>query len=165
MRYSGEEYDFLLRITYHNYRVIELRHQLFSDLSNGNEERALHIVYELADTQFVKYAFKLLKRYAAKEIGTADALAFIIVKNLAEAWEKDKATKARGGEADRNYLTLAVQYLARTSKNTATKDLTNQVNQQRLRRQFPEIDESVKERAKAYELRKVEENEQKSSNR
>ncbi len=160
MRYQGEdsEYDFLLKITIHGYRIIELRHQLFDDLSSGNEERALHCAVELVDIGFAKYAFKLLNRYAAKEVGVADPDAFVIVKSLAEGWEKDKASKARGGNADMHYLTLAVIYLARTSKTTATKDLTERVNRQRFRREFPAVEDSVKERAKAYMQRKVEEN-------
>lgn len=153
--YQGEDYDFLLRLTYRGFRIIELRYQLFDDLINSNEERALLIVYELADSGFVKYAFKTLKRFAAKEIGIAEPLAFIVVKTLAEAWEKDKASKARGGEADRHYLSLAVQRLARAKKSPETKNFTAQVNQQRFNRPHFEIDESVKERARAYEQRKV----------
>ena len=142
-------------ITYHNYTMIELYYQLHADLESGNEERALHIVFEIADTKFVKYAFKLLKRYAAREVGVGDPLAFVLVKTLAEAWEKDKKTKAHGGEADRHYLSLAVQYLARAKKDKATKWLTKRVNHHRLRGEFFDIDDTTKEQVKVYRLREA----------
>ena|GEM_PF-5824197 len=166
MRYSTgeEEYDFMSRITYHNYQIIELYYQLSDDLTNGNEDRALHIVFEFADTRYVKYAFKLLKRYAAKEIGVSDPLAFVIVKTIAEAWEKDKASKARGGESDRHYLALAVQYLARAKKGSATRDYVERVNQERYNRQFFLIDESNKQKAKEYQLKRRARNEREPSN-
>jgi hypothetical protein len=129
-------------------------------LQKGNEHRALHIVYEIADSGYVKYAFKLLKRYAAREIGASDPLAFMLVKSVAEAWEKDKATKANGGEADRHYLALAVQYLARAEKDSRTKDLVKWVNQDRYNGIYFEIDASTKEQVKAYKLREQRELEQ-----
>lgn len=142
-------------ITYHNYVMLELYYQLHADLESGNEERALHIVFEIADTQYVRYGFKLLKRYAAREIGIADPFAFVLVKSLSEAWGKDKKAKAHGGEADRHYLTLAVQYLARAKKDTATKWLTKQVNNSRYRGEYFGIDDSVQEQVKAYKLREA----------
>jgi len=150
--FGNEENDFMALITHNNYTMIELYYQLHSDLESGNEERALHIVFEIADTKFVKYAFKLLKRYAAREVGVADPSAFVLVKTLAEAWEKDKKVKAHGGEADRHYLSLAVQYLARAKKGKATKGLTKKVNHNRSRGEFFDIDDTVKEQVKVYRL-------------
>ena len=95
--FGNKANDFMSLITYHNFIMLELYYQLLADLQKGNEHRALHIVYEMADSGYVKYAFKLLKRYAAREIGVNDPLAFILVKSVAEAWEKDKATKAKSG--------------------------------------------------------------------
>lgn len=148
--FGNEENDFMAVITSHNYTMIELYYQLHADLESGNEERALHIVFEIADTKYVKYAYKLLKRYAAREIGVGDPSAFILVKTLAEAWEKDKKVKAHGGEADRHYLSLAVQYLARAKKDKATKWLTKRVNHHRDRGEFFDIDDTVKEQVKVY---------------
>ena len=142
-------------ITRNNYTMIELYYQLHADLESGNEERALHIVFEIADTKYTKYGFKLLKRYAAREVGVGDPFAFVLVKALAEAWEKDKKTKAHGGEADRHYLSLAVQYLARAKKDKATKWLTKRVNHHRLRGEFFDIDDSTKEQVKVYRLREA----------
>lgn len=154
---GNEDIDFMAVITYHNYTMIELHHQLLADLESGNEKRALHIVYELLDTKYVKYAFKLLKRYAAREIGSNNPVAFILVKSLSEAWEKDKAVKAHGGEADRHYLAMAVQYLARATKNSDTKDLNKQVNRERCNRVYFEIDETVREQVEVYKVRKLNE--------
>ncbi len=142
-------------ITYHNFTMIELYYQLLADLKSGNEERALHIVYEIADTQYVKYAFKLLKRYAAREIGSSDPTAFMLVKSVSEAWEKDKKVKAHGGEADRHYLSLVVQYLARVKNDTSTKHLTRRVLDSRTEGVYFTIDESIKEKVKAYKLREL----------
>lgn len=153
--FGNEENDFMALITRNNYTMIELYYQLHADLESGNEERALHIVFEIADTKFVKYAFKLLKRYAAREIGIGDSFAFVLVKTLAEAWEKDKKTKAHGGEADRHYLSLAVQYLARAKKDKATKWLTKRVNHHRLRGELFDIDDTTKEHIKVYRLREI----------
>lgn len=158
--FGNEANDFMSLITYHNFIMLELYYQLLADLQKGNEHRALHIVYEMADSGYVKYAFKLLKRYAAREIGVNDPLAFILVKSVAEAWEKDKATKANGGEADRHYLALAVQYLAQAEKDNRTKDLVKWVNQDRHNGIYFEIDESTKEQVKAYRLREQQELEQ-----
>lgn len=153
--FGNEEHDFMSLITYHNYTLIELYYQLLTDLESGNEERALHIVFEIADTKYVKYAFKLLKRYAARDIGIGDPFAFVLVKSLAESWEKDKKAKAHGGEADRHYLSLAVQYLARANKSKETKWLTQRVNHHRSRGEFFDIDDATKERVKVYQLREV----------
>ena len=155
--FGNEANDFMAVITYHNYTMIELYYQLLADLESGNEERALHIVYEIADTQYVKYAFKLLKRYAAREIGSSDPMAFMLVKSVSEAWEKDKKAKAHGGEADRHYLSLVVQYLARTKNDTSTKRLTRQVLQSRADGVCFAIDESIREKVKAYKLRELSE--------
>jgi hypothetical protein len=151
--YGNEANDFMSLVTYHNYTMIELYYQLINDLDNGNEYRALHIVYEIADTKYVKYAFKLLKRYAAREIGSSNPIAFLLIKSLSEAWEKDKATKANGGEADRHYLALAVQYLARAEKNSVTKDLTKRVNRDRFSSVYFEIDDKTNEQVKEYRRR------------
>ena len=155
--FGNDEGDFMSLITYHNYVMIELYYQLINDLNSGNEHGALHIVYEIADTKYVKYAFKLLKRYAAREVGASDTTAFILVKSLSEAWEKDKAAKAHGGEADRHYLSLAVQYLARANKDSSTKKLTRRVNEEREQNIRFEIDEITKEQVAAYRLRETEE--------
>lgn len=153
--FGNEENDFMALITRNNYTMIELYYQLHADLESGNEERALHIVFEIADTKYTKYGFKLLKRYAAREVGVGDPFAFVLVKALAEAWEKDKKTKAHGGEADRHYLSLAVQYLARAKKDKATKWLTKRVNHHRLQGEFFDIDDTTKEQVKAYRLREA----------
>ena len=153
--FGNEDHDFMALITRHNYTLIDIYYQLLADLESGNEERALHIVFEIVDTKYVKYAFKLLKRYAAREIGVSDPFAFVLVKSLAEAWEKDKAAKAHGGEADRHYLALAVQYLARTNKGKETKWLTQRVNHHRSRGEFFDIDDITKERVKVYRMREV----------
>lgn len=153
--FGNEDHDFMGLITYHNYTLIELYYQLLADLESGNEERALHIVFEIADTKYVKYAFKLLKRYAARDIGIGDPFAFVLVKSLAESWEKDKKAKAHGGEADRHYLSLAVQYLARANKSKETKWLTQRVNHHRSRGEFFDIDDTTKERAKVYRMREA----------
>ena len=150
--YGNEANDFMALITYHNYTMIDLYYQLLADLDSGNEERALHIVFEIADTKYVKYAFKLLKRYAAREIGISDPFAFVLVKSLSEAWEKDKAAKAHGGEADRHYLALAVQYLARANKGKETKWLTRRVNHHCSGGEFFDIDDTTKERVKVYRM-------------
>lgn len=153
--FGNENNDFMALITRNNYTMIELYYQLHADLESGNEERALQIVFEIADTKYVKYAFKLLKRYAAREVGVVDPFAFVLVKTLAEAWEKDKKTKAHGGEADRHYLSLAVQYLARAKEDKATKWLTKKVTHHRLRGEFFEIDDTIKEQVKVYRLREA----------
>ncbi len=153
--FGNEDGDFMSLITYHNYTMVELYYQLQADLEAGNEERALHIVYEIADTQYVKYAFKLLKRYAAREVGISDPFAFVLVKSLAESWDKDKKSKAHGGEADRHYLSLAVQYLARCKKDKATKWLTKRVTHRRERGEFFDIADTVKEQVKVYKLREA----------
>ena len=153
--FGNEDGDFMSLITYHNYTMIELHYQLQADLEAGNEERALHIVFELVDTRYAAYAFKLLKRYTAREVGLGDAFAFVLVKSLAESWEKDKKSKAHGGEADRHYLSLAVQYLARCKKDKATKWLTKRVNHHRERGEFFDIDDTVREQVKAYRLREA----------
>ena len=153
--FGNEENDFMSLVTRNNFTLIDLYYQLQKDLETGNEERALHIVFEIADTKYAKYAFKLLKRYAAREIGIGDPFAFVLVKSLAEAWEKDKKTKAHGGEADRHYLSLAVQYLARCKKDKATKWLTKRVNHHRQRGEFFDIDDTVKEQVKVYRLREL----------
>lgn len=155
--FGNEANDFMSLVTYHNYIMIELYYQLLNDLNNGNERRALHIVFEIADTKYVKYAFKLLKRYAARDIGVADPIAFILVKSLSEAWEKDKASKAHGGEADRHYLSLAVQYLARAKKQDDTSRLTRAVNAERRKNLRFDIDDETREQVKAYRLREIEE--------
>lgn len=154
--FGNEEGDFMSLITYHNYTMIELYYQLIADLDNGNEERALHIVFEIADTKYAKYAFKLLRRYAAREVGIGDPLAFILVKSLSESWDKDKKAKAHGGEADRHYLSLAVQYLARARKDRATKQLTSTVNLNRRGSRPFTIDSAITEKIRAYKTREVE---------
>lgn len=153
--FGNEENDFMALVTYHNYTIIELYYQLQADLEAGNEERALHIIFELVDTRYAAYAFKLLKRYAAREVALGDPFAFVLVKSLAEAWEKDKKSKAHGGEADRHYLSLAVQYLARCKKDKATKWLTKRVSHHRERGEFFDIDDTVKEQVKVYRLREA----------
>ena len=153
--FGNEENDFMALITRNNYTMIELYYQLLADLESGNEERALHIVFEIVDTKYAKYAFKLLKRYAAREVGVADPFAFVLVKTLAEAWEKDKKTKAHGGEADRHYLSLAVQYLARAKNTKETRWLTQRVNHHRFRGEFFSIDDTTKEQVKAYRMREA----------
>lgn len=153
--FGNEENDFMALITRNNYTMIELYYQLLADLESGNEERALHIVFEITDAKYVKYAFKLLKRYAAREVGIGDPFAFVLVKTLAEAWEKDKKAKAHGGEADRHYLSLAIQYLARAKKDKATKWLTKRVAHHRLRGEFFKIDDTTREQVKVYRLREA----------
>lgn len=155
--FGNEAHNFMSLITYRNFTMLELYYQLLADLERGNEHRALHIVYEIADTGYVKYAFKLLKRYAAREIGVNDPLAFMLVKSIAEAWEKDKSAKAHGGEADRHYLALAVQYLAHAEKDSRTKDLVRWVNRDRSSSIYFSIDDSIQERVKAYKLRELQE--------
>ena len=155
--FGNENNDFMSLITRNNYTMIELYYQLHADLESGNEERALQAVFEITDTKYVKYAFKLLKRYAAREVGVSDPFAFVLVKSLAEAWERDKKTKAHGGEADRHYLSLAVQYLARCKKGKETKWLTKRVAHHRERGEFFDIDSTVKEQVKVYKLRELSE--------
>ncbi len=142
-------------ITYHNYTMIELYYQLLADLEAGNEERALHIILEITDSGYTKYGFKLLKKYAAREVGISDPFAFVLVKSLSEAWEKDKAAKAHGGKADLHYLALAVQYLARANKGKETKWLNKKVTHHRSRGEFFDIDDTTKEQVKVYRLREA----------
>ncbi|HCH34389.1 TPA: hypothetical protein DEW05_02565 [Candidatus Saccharibacteria bacterium] len=155
--FGNEANDFMSLVTRNNYTMIELYYQLLNDLDSGNEYRALQIVFEIADAKYVKYAFKLLKRYAAREIGSSDPIAFILVKSLSEAWEKDKAAKAHGGEADRHYLALAVQYLARATKQSDTKDLTFKVNRDRCSGIYFEFDEVTNKQVEAYRVRELKE--------
>jgi len=155
--FGNEANDFMSLVTYHNYTMIGLYYQLLNDLDNGNEYRALQIVFEITDVKYVKYAFKLLKRYAAREVGSGDPTAFILVKSLSEAWEKDKATKAHGGEADRHYLALAVQYLARATKQSDTKDLMYRVKRDRYSGVYFEFDEATNKQVEAYRVRELKE--------
>lgn len=134
-------FNFHAITTKHGYQLDEVASALQKEIRRGKEKEALHWALEMIESGYARYCFKRLKICATEDIGFADPFSVVLVKELEDAWEKEKRPKAQGGEADRHYMTLAVVYLARCPKNREINDALGTVEYERSVGIVPEIPE------------------------
>lgn len=132
-------FSFHALTTKHGFKLDEVSSAMQKEIRRGNEKEAVHWALELIESGYARYMFKRLKICAAEDIGMADPFSMVLVKQIEESWEKEKRSKAEGGEADRHYFTLAVIYLARCPKNREINDCIAYVEHERAIGQVPEI--------------------------